>query len=164
MLANFSNLQFIDASQNYISTLKLSLKHLKTLILSRNEFVKIPNLINFPNLEELDLSDNKVTEMKLSINQDNYINFRVLKLNNNKIDFSNQKAQLFEFIDKLKMINNLEQLDVQDNLIDEDSLNQLIGLCQSQTKTGKNKKEFKLNGETKQYYDNQVRSELMQAF
>ena len=48
VLARFSNLREINASDNYLSAINFNLHHLKKLVLKNNFFKKIPNLSYFP--------------------------------------------------------------------------------------------------------------------
>ena len=120
MLNKFTKLKTLDASDNYISSLNLTLPKLLTLDLRNNFIEKVPNLQQLPMLQKLDLSTNKLSQFRLLTDDNNLMSIERMNFSNNKISFVSGMPQVTEFCEKLKRFKKLSWLSIANNQIKEE--------------------------------------------
>lgn len=113
VLNGFHQLTFIDASNNYIKSVNLNLKHLVQLHLHNNFIDKFPSLPKSKGLRYLNLNANKLTSPE-GLEAKHTPKINELNLGNNSIKFNTQ-VQLSAFIMNLTKFGELKNLTVSDN-------------------------------------------------
>lgn len=92
-----------------------------------------------------------MTSFRLQIVEENFLNLTKINLNNNKIDFCIGKAELAEFIEKLKKMKMLSALNIDNNKFDQSIIDTLVHQLDKLTN---------LNGRDKSYYKSSINKHI----
>lgn len=109
----FQNLRIVDASNNYIEEVSLSLPKLESLNLMNNYLMRFPKLKNMKNLKFLDLTSNKITDFK-NVVPSLTPNIERLELARNDLWFE-VEPEFTHFMRILMQFTKLKVLHIQNN-------------------------------------------------
>lgn len=112
-IGQFQNLRIVDASNNYIEEVRLSLPKLESLNLMNNYLMRFPMLKNMKNLKHLDLTSNKITDFK-NVVPALTPNIERLELARNDLWFE-VKSEFTHFLRILMQFTKLKVLHIQHN-------------------------------------------------
>lgn len=106
-------MRIIDASNNYIEEVNLSLPKLESLNLMNNYLKKFPKLKNMKKLKVLDLTSNKITDFK-NVMAGATPNIERLELSRNDLQFETEQ-EFSHFIQILRQFTKLKTFQIQGN-------------------------------------------------
>jgi Leucine-rich repeat (LRR) protein len=111
VLNQFSNLRFLDASENYLQEVSLNLPRLEKLDLRHNFIARFPFLHQLPRLKVLSLAHNRLEDFRVDFKPN--LPLQSLDVSHNAIAFATNQdfyEQLLEGVRKLRSLKllNLE--------------------------------------------------------